>query len=443
MDYKDLIASNLSNCTGLDKAQVEGLIEIPPKLELGDFAFPCFVLAKTLHKAPPMIANELKDSEELVKGFDGAVTVDAAGPYINFRIDRGVLAKSVISEIISEGDQYGNRNIGEGKNVIVEFSSPNIAKPFHVGHAFTTILGNSLSNIYSRLGYNVIRFNHLGDYGTQFGKLITAYRLWGDEKAMEENPIDELTRIYVKFHDECKVSPEAEKELEDSARDNFRKLEEGEEEEEELVYNRQDFWTTSSNKQLNFVQHINTILKATGKAAVVVPDNVLFEGGAGETVRKKLLQTTDLHTILRLPTGIFYKPGVKANVIFFDKRPASPDMQTKEIWIYDFRTNIHFTLKQHPMTDADLLDFIACYNPENRHERKETWSDDNPDGRWRRFSVDEILKRDKTSLDIFWIKDKSLADLDNLPDPDVLADDIIENLQSALESFQELKKQLM
>ena len=218
--------------------------------------------------------------------------------------------------------------------------------------------------------------------------------------------------------------------------------EEGEEEEEELVYNRQDFWTTSSNKQLNFVQHINTILKATGKAAVVVPDNVLFEGGAGETVRKKLLQTTDLHTILRLPTGIFYKPGVKANVIFFDKRPASPDMQTKEIWIYDFRTNVHFTLKQHPMTDADLIDFIACYNPENRHERKKTWSEENPDGRWRRFSVDEILKRDKTSLDIFWIKDKSLADLDNLPDPDVLADDIIENLQSALESFQELKKQL-
>lgn len=218
--------------------------------------------------------------------------------------------------------------------------------------------------------------------------------------------------------------------------------EEGEEEEEDLVYNRQDFWTTSSNKQLNFVQHINTILKATGKAAVVVPDNVLFEGGAGETVREKLLQTTDLHTILRLPTGIFYKPGVKANVIFFDKRPASPERQTKDIWIYDFRTNIHFTLKQHPMTDADLDDFIACYNPQNRYERKETWSEENPDGRWRKFSADDIFKRDKKSLDIFWIKDKSLADLDNLPSPDVLADDIIENLQSALESFQELKKQL-
>ena len=231
MDYKDLIASNLSDCTGLDKAQVLGLIEIPPKLELGDYAFPCFVLAKTLHKAPPMIANELKETPELVKGFEGAVTVDTAGPYINFRIDKGLLAKNVVSEIIEAGDQYGNKNIGEGKNVIIEFSSPNIAKPFHVGHAFTTILGNSLSNIYTRLGYNVIRFNHLGDYGTQFGKLITAYRLWGDEQAMQENPIDELTRIYVKFHDECKVSEEREKELEDTARDNFRKLEEGEAEE--------------------------------------------------------------------------------------------------------------------------------------------------------------------------------------------------------------------
>ena len=218
--------------------------------------------------------------------------------------------------------------------------------------------------------------------------------------------------------------------------------EEGEEEQEDLVYNRQDFWTTSSNKQLNFVQHINTILKATGKAAVVVPDNVLFEGGAGETVRQKLLQTTDLHTILRLPTGIFYKPGVKANVIFFDKKPASPARQTKEVWIYDFRTNIHFTLKQNPMSDADLRDFVSCYNPVNRHKRRETYSEKNPDGRWRKFSVDEILKRDKTSLDIFWIKDKSLADLDNLPDPETLADNIIENLQGALESFQELKKQL-
>lgn len=218
--------------------------------------------------------------------------------------------------------------------------------------------------------------------------------------------------------------------------------EDGEQEDEDLVYNRQDFWTTSSNKQLNFIQHINTILKATGKAAVVLPDNVLFEGGAGETIRKKLLETTDLHTILRLPTGIFYKPGVKANVLFFDKRPASPEKQTKEVWIYDLRTNMHFTLKQHPITDVDLQEFIKCYNPQNRHNRQEIWSVDNPDGRFRKYSITDILNRDKTSLDIFWIKDKSLADLDNLPSPDELAGDIIENLQSALDSFKELQAQL-
>ena len=170
-----------------------------------------------------------------------------------------------------------------------------------------------------------------------------------------------------------------------------------------------------------------------------MPDNVLFESGAGEIVRKKLLETTDLHTILRLPTGIFYKPGVKANVLFFDKRPASPDIQTREVWIYDLRTNMHFTLKQHPMTDTDLQDFIACYNPKNRYQRIETWSEENQDGRWRKYSVKEILERDKTSLDIFWIKDRSLADLDHLPTPDELAADIIENLQSALECFQELQ----
>ena len=218
--------------------------------------------------------------------------------------------------------------------------------------------------------------------------------------------------------------------------------EEGEQEDEDLVYNRQDFWTTSSNKQLNFVQHINTILKSTGKAAVVVPDNVLFEGGAGEIVRRKLLETTDLHTILRLPTGIFYKPGVKANVIFFDKRPASPKAQTKEVWVYDFRTNVHFTLKKNPMTESDLSDFIKCYNPENRHERKETWSDNNPEGRFRKFSFSEILQRDKLSLDIFWIRDKSLADLDNLPPANDIAEEIIENLQSVLDCFKELKSKL-
>jgi type I restriction enzyme M protein len=215
--------------------------------------------------------------------------------------------------------------------------------------------------------------------------------------------------------------------------------EEGEQEKEDLTYNRQDFWATTSNKQLNFVQHIRTMLKTTGKAAVVLPDNVLFEGGAGETVRKKLLETTDLHTILRLPTGIFYAQGVKANVLFFDNKPASKDPWTQEVWIYDYRTNIRHTLKKSPLKFEDLQEFIKCYNPANRHKRKETWNaEKNPDGRWRKFTYDEIVSRDKTSLDITWLKDKSLADLDNLPDPDVLANDIIENLEAAVESFKEI-----
>lgn len=218
--------------------------------------------------------------------------------------------------------------------------------------------------------------------------------------------------------------------------------EEGEQEKEDLVYNRQDFWATGSNKQLSFVQHIHTLLAAGGTAAVVVPDNVLFEGGAGETVRKKLLETTQLHTILRLPTGIFYANGVKANVLFIENRVASPEHQTKEVWIYDLRTNMHFTLKKNPLTDDALEDFIECYHSENRHNRHETYSAENPDGRWRRYSYDEIIARDKTSLDIFWIKDQSLADLDNLPSPDELAADILENLQSAMESFQEIVEKL-
>jgi len=214
--------------------------------------------------------------------------------------------------------------------------------------------------------------------------------------------------------------------------------EEGDVEKEDLVYNRQDFWATSSNKQLNFMQHIKTLLKTTGQAAVVLPDNVLFEGGAGETVRKELMKTTELHTILRLPTGIFYKQGVKANVLFFDNKPASKEPWTKEVWIYDFRTNIHFTLKKNPMKLEDLQDFVRCYNPTNRHNRVETYSEENPEGRWRKFKYEEIITRDKTSLDIFWLKDKSLADLDNLPDPDILANEIIDDLEAGLESFREI-----
>jgi type I restriction enzyme M protein len=203
-------------------------------------------------------------------------------------------------------------------------------------------------------------------------------------------------------------------------------------------YFRKDFWDTTGNKQIAFVQHIYTMLKPKGVAAIVVPDNILFEGGAGETVRKKLLKSTDLHTILRLPTGIFYAQGVKANVMFFENKPMAKKTWTKEIWIYDYRTNIHHTPKKSTLKLEDLNDFISCYNPKNRRKRKETWSEKNPNGRWRKFSIDEIISHDKASLDITWIKDNSLANLDNLPDPDILVKEIIDDIETGLNSFRKI-----
>jgi len=202
-----------------------------------------------------------------------------------------------------------------------------------------------------------------------------------------------------------------------------------------LTYERNDFWATTSNKQLNFMQHIATLLEINGRAAMVVPDNVLFEGGAGETVRRRLMQGFDVHTLLRLPTGIFYAQGVKANVLFFDKKPGREQAWTEKVWIYDQRTNRHFTLKTNPMRYKDLQDFIQCYNPENRHQREET-------ERFRAFTYDEIMRRDKVSLDIFWLKDESLEDTENLPDPDVLAQEIVENLEAALVQFESILEEL-
>jgi type I restriction enzyme M protein len=217
---------------------------------------------------------------------------------------------------------------------------------------------------------------------------------------------------------------------------------EGEEDRQSLTYNRPDFWTTTSNKQLNFVQHVKSLLKINGRAAVVVPDNVLFEGGAGEKIRRRLLQDCDVHTLLRLPTGIFYAQGVKANVLFFDRKPASEKAWTKEVWVFDYRTNIHHTLKQNRIKRSDLDDFVACYRPAERQQRKATWTDKNPDGRWRSFVYDELIARDKVSLDLFWLRDESLQDSASLPDPDVLAGEIAEDLRAALEQIEEVLEDL-
>lgn len=218
--------------------------------------------------------------------------------------------------------------------------------------------------------------------------------------------------------------------------------EEGDQEREALTYFRDDFWATTSNKQLNFLQHVKTLLKPHGRAAVVVPDNVLFEGGAGETIRRKLLHECEVHTLLRLPTGIFYAQGVKANVLFFDRKPASEKPWTQNLWIYDFRTNQNFTLKTNPLKRTDLDDFVECYHPENRYERTPTWSTENPDGRWRSYSYEELIQRDKVSLDLFWLRDASLEDSANLPDPDVLAMEIAEDLQAALDQFAQIAEDL-
>ena len=202
-----------------------------------------------------------------------------------------------------------------------------------------------------------------------------------------------------------------------------------------LIYERDDFWATTANKQFNFLQHIKTILKTDGRAAVVLPDNVLFERGTGETIRWQLLKLFDVHTLLRLPTGIFYAQGVKANVLFFDKRPASEEPRTQKLWIYDLRTNKRFTLKTNPLRESDLQDFITVYNPDNRDARVET-------ERFRAFGYDELIERENTNLDIFWLKEDSLEDAADLPTPDVLITEITENLESALAHFQNIQTEL-
>ncbi len=209
----------------------------------------------------------------------------------------------------------------------------------------------------------------------------------------------------------------------------------GEVEREDLVVVRDDFWASTSNKQLNFLQHIKTMLKITGRAAVVLPDNVLFEAGAGETIRRRLLAECDLHTILRLPTGIFYAQGVKANVVFFDRKPAAADPWTKETWVYDLRTNKHFTLKTNPLREADLAEFVDGFCPDDRSKRVES-------ERFRRFTYDELVARDKANLDITWLRDESLDDASTLPAPGVLAAEIVEELEAALAQFSELAASL-
>ena len=245
MDYKKVIAERIKEHIDLELEVIEGLIEIPPKPEMGDYAFPCFQFAKSFRKAPNMISEELKTKVNR-EGFE---KVEALGPYLNFFMDKGSFAKGTIHKIILEGDSYGASEIGKGKNITIDFSSPNIAKPFHVGHLFSTAIGNALYKMFNSQGYNSIGINHLGDWGTQFGKLISAYKRWVDEAALENEPIKELLRIYVKFHDEAEKDPS----LEDEGRMYFKKLEDGSQKEVAL-------WEKFKNQSLREFESVYKLL---------------------------------------------------------------------------------------------------------------------------------------------------------------------------------------
>jgi len=221
LDYKKLVADNISSALGIEKEEVLRSIEIPPKQDMGDFAFPCFQLAKTLRKAPNMIAAELKEKLDIPE----IERIEVMGPYVNFFLNKSIYLEGVVKKVLEDGNKYGSSSFGEGKTVIVEYSSPNIAKPFHVGHLFTTVIGNSLSRIFKFQGFTTERINHLGDWGTQFGKLISGYERWVDKEKLQKSPIEELNRIYVKFHEEAEKDPS----LDIEARQHFKNLEDGKE----------------------------------------------------------------------------------------------------------------------------------------------------------------------------------------------------------------------
>ncbi len=227
MNFKEYVIDKLVEYTELERETVENSVEVPPEEKLGDLAFPCFPLAKVLRKAPPLIAKDIAEKFSESEVLDRC---EAVGGYVNFFFSRKKFISETVSAVLDAGENWGKSDMGKGKTVLVEYSSPNIAKPFHIGHLFSTAVGNSLSKIYAFLGYDVQSLNHLGDWGTQFGKLICAYKKWGDPKKIEKDPINSLLEIYVRFHKEAEKDPS----LEDEARGYFKKLEDGDEETTQL-----------------------------------------------------------------------------------------------------------------------------------------------------------------------------------------------------------------
>lgn len=338
INFKKIIAEKIAKAVTLEPQEIERYIEIPPNKELGDYAFPCFQLAKILKKSPQVIASEI--SEKIEKG-DEIQEIKMVGGYLNFFVNPLLLVENVLTEIEEKQENYGSSEIGKGKNIIVEYSSPNIAKPFHIGHLRNTIIGSSLYKIYQFLGYHTIGINHLGDYGTQFAKLIEGYKRWGNEHKIGENPIEELTKIYIRINDLCK---EDETVLE-TCRENFKKLEDGDPycvelwqrfkeaslKEFQKIYDLLDVHFDSWNGESFYIDKIEEMEKALEKSGMITESEGakivdLEDKGLGVCIIRKADGTTIYAT--RDLAAIMYR----AKEYDFDKC----------LYVVAYEQNLHF-----------------------------------------------------------------------------------------------------
>jgi arginyl-tRNA synthetase len=332
IDYKNSVAELISEKVQLEKGKIYDVIEIPPGMEMGDYAFPCFILAKTFKKNPTLIAKELSENIKLNKNFEKVVN---NGPYLNFYLNRTEFNKDVLKETY-KNDNYGKKDIGKDRNVVVEFSSPNIAKPFHIGHIRTTVIGNAINNIYDFMGFNTIAINHLGDYGTQFGMLISAYKKWGNREAIEKNPIKELLKLYIRFNKEAEEKPE----LNDEAREWFKKLEQGDEEAKSLW----QWFKDVSLKEFNRVYEMLNIKFDSYAGESFYSDKM--ERVINELEEKNLLKKSEGAEIVDLEEYDMPSPLIKKSdgSTLYITRDIAASIYRKEK--YDFYKNIYVVASQ-------------------------------------------------------------------------------------------------
>lgn len=332
IDYKNSVAELISEKVQLEKEKIYEVIEIPPEMEMGDYAFPCFILAKTFKKNPALIAKELSENINLSNNFEKVVN---NGPYLNFYLNRTEFNKDVLKETY-KNDNYGKKDIGKDRNVIVEFSSPNIAKPFHIGHIRTTVIGNAINNIYDFMGFNTIAINHLGDYGTQFGMLISAYKKWGNRETIEKNPIKELLKLYIRFNKEAEEKPE----LNDEAREWFKKLEQGDEEAKSLW----QWFKDVSLKEFNRVYEMLNIKFDSYAGESFYSDKM--ERVINELEEKNLLKSSEGAEIVDLEEYDMPSPLIKKSdgSTLYITRDIAASIYRKET--YDFYKNIYVVASQ-------------------------------------------------------------------------------------------------